>query len=101
MKDPYLILGLWSKKMAGSVDDATVKATYQLLLRQYPPERQPERFKQIRQAYEQLETHKKRLQYDLFDATLADFEDLVTATLPDDPVKRPSLSQVRNLLKPH
>lgn len=100
MNDPYLILGLWDKKTADSIDDATVKTAYQVLLRQYPPERHPERFKQIRKAYEQLETHKKRLQYDLFDDTLADFEDMVTATLPDKPVKRPSLDQVRNLLKP-
>lgn len=102
MKDPYLILGLWGRKVSGSLDDVTVKSAYQALLRQHPPERQPERFKEIRQAYEQLETHKKRLHYDLFDDTPADFEDLVTAMLPDPAfVKRPSLSQVKNLFKPN
>lgn len=99
MTDPYLILGLWDKKIAGALDDVIVKAAYQALLRKYPPEHQPERFKQIRNAYMQLETHAKRLQYDLFDCTPPDLEDLVAATLPEGCIKRPSLSQVQQLLK--
>ena len=100
MNDPYLILGLWDKKMSGSLDDTAVKTAYQTLLRKYPPEQQPERFKQIRTAFEQLETHKKRLQYELFDYTLPTFEDVVTAVLPANRPQPPSLAQAKKLLKP-
>ena len=100
MKDPYLILGLWDKKVSDELNDNTVKAAYQTLLRQYPPEREPERFKQIRTAFEQLATHKKRLEYAVFDATPPDFEDVVAVSLPEKALQRPSLKQVQNLLRP-
>lgn len=97
MNDPYLILGLLEQKTDVSLDDKAVKAAYMQLLKRYPPEREPERFMQIRKAFEQLETHKKRLKYDLLDITPPDLEDL-SILLPDKSLKRPSLKQVQQLL---
>ena len=101
MKDPYLILGLLAEKQ--TLSDQQVKSTYLRLVQQYPPDRYPERFQEIRRAYEQLEDHKKRLEYALFDTTLADRDDLIAALLPDDAsgqaMQRPSLEVLQRILK--
>ncbi len=97
MKDPYLILGLLEKKEDKGLDDKVVKEAYMQLVKQYPPEHEPERFMQIRKAFEQLETHKKRLKYDFLDTSLPDLQDL-SILLPKKPLKRPSLKQVQQLL---
>ncbi|SRR6056297_3102390 len=44
---PFEVLGL-----STNADEATVRARYLELVRQYPPERDPDRFRQIRAAYE-------------------------------------------------
>ena len=41
-----------------------VRAAYRALLRQYPPERAPEEFKRIREAYETLNDSASREEYD-------------------------------------
>jgi DnaJ-class molecular chaperone len=97
MNDPYLILGLLEQKIDGSLDDKTVKAAYMKLLQQYPPEREPEQFKTIRKAFEQLETHKKRLKYDVLDITAPNPQDL-SVLLPEASLRRPSLKLVQQLL---
>jgi curved DNA-binding protein CbpA len=97
MNDPYLILGLLEQKINETLDDKVVKAAYMKLLQKYPPDRKPEQFKQIRKAFEQLETHKKRLKYDLLDITPPDLQDL-SILLPDTSLHRPSLKLARQLL---
>lgn len=49
MTDPYLTLGL-----SADADEATVRRRYLELVRENPPEKCPERFAEIREAYEQL-----------------------------------------------
>jgi DnaJ-class molecular chaperone len=97
MNDPYLILGLLEQKINGTLDDKVVKVAYMKLLQKYPPDHKPKQFKQIRKAFEQLETHKKRLKYDLLDITPPDLQDL-NILLPDTSLHRPSLNLVRQLL---
>ncbi len=97
MNNPYLILGLLEQQIDGSLDDKTVRAAYTTLLQQYPPDHEPEQFKKIRKAFEQLETQKKRLKYDLLDITLPDQEDL-SVLLPTTSLHRPSLPLVQKLL---
>jgi curved DNA-binding protein CbpA len=63
MHDPYTILGL-----PDDCDDAAIRARYLELVRQYPPERHPERAAAIRQAYDELRDVNKRLHHRLFDA---------------------------------
>ncbi len=56
MNDPYAVLGL----PVGS-DDAAIRARYLELVRQFPPERDPLRFAEVRAAYEQLQDRDARL----------------------------------------
>lgn len=59
--DPYLVLGIGRRST-----DAEVKRAYFQLVRQFPPEREPEKFQQIRAAYERLRTPESRALVDLF-----------------------------------
>jgi curved DNA-binding protein CbpA len=46
--------------------DATIREAYLRLVKTYPPENYPERFEQIRSAYEKIATQSLRQQYQLF-----------------------------------
>src|SRR5262249_8365791 len=59
--DPYTVLGL-----SRHASEAAIKDAYLNLLRQYPPERDPEQFRTIRTAYEQLRDPEQRARMDLF-----------------------------------
>jgi curved DNA-binding protein CbpA len=61
--DPYAILGL-----PADSDDDSIRRRYLELVRQYSPERHPDKFAQIRQAYENLRDLDTRLRYRLFEA---------------------------------
>ena len=61
MKTPFDILDV-----ADDADDATIKKAYLRKVRQYTPERAPEQFQEVRAAFETIQTHKKRLKYQLF-----------------------------------
>jgi len=65
-KDYYHTLGVSS-----GADAAEIKKAYFALLRKYPPERYPDEFMQIREAYEILIDENTRKQYDEID-TLPD-----------------------------
>ncbi|NCC35818.1 MAG: J domain-containing protein [Chloroflexia bacterium] len=58
--NPYTTLGLSVEASA-----AEIKRAYFALVREYPPERDPEQFKRIRAAYEQLRDPEKRLETDM------------------------------------
>ncbi len=59
--DPYAVLGV-----ARRADEAEIKRAYFRLVREYSPEREPEKFQQIRAAYEQLRSPEARARTDLF-----------------------------------
>jgi curved DNA-binding protein CbpA len=59
--DPYLVLGL--AKTASQVE---IKRAYFALIRQYPPETDPEKFKIIRAAYEKIKDATRRAETDIF-----------------------------------
>lgn len=59
--DPYAILGVDRR-----ADDKVVKRAYFKLVRKYPPETEPEKFQEIRKAYEKVKTPLRRAQTDLF-----------------------------------
>jgi curved DNA-binding protein CbpA len=58
--DPYVVLGL-----APTADLDEIKRAYFAQVRLHPPEHDPETFKRIRAAYEQLRDPKQRQQTDL------------------------------------
>ena len=49
-------------------DDEAIRRRYLELVRQFPPERHPDRFAAVRQAYESLRDLNTRLRYRLFEA---------------------------------
>jgi curved DNA-binding protein CbpA len=59
--DPYAVLGLERRATPGEI-----KRAYFDLVRQYPPETNPEAFKQIRAAYERLNSAESKNETDLF-----------------------------------
>ncbi len=59
--DPYLTLGL--DRRAGPEE---IKRAYFQLVRQFPPEQAPEKFQEIRAAYEVLRHAASKAQVDLF-----------------------------------
>lgn len=63
MTDPYEVLGL-----PADSDDETIRRRYLELVRQYSPEHHPEKFAQVRAAYEQLRDQTTRLRHRLFEA---------------------------------
>ena len=58
--DPYAVLGVGH---TASLEE--IKKAYFALVRQHPPEKDPDAFKQIRAAYEQLRDPRQRQQTDL------------------------------------
>ncbi len=58
--DPYAVLGVDPQ---ATLDE--IKTAYFALVRAHPPERDPEEFKRIRAAYEQLRDPARRLETDL------------------------------------
>lgn len=59
--DPYAVLGV-QRNATGR----EIKRAYFALVRQYPPESQPDAFKTIRAAYEKLRTTDAKAETDLF-----------------------------------
>jgi len=59
--NPYTVLGVERRASLGEI-----KRAYFKLVREYPPEEQPEKFQEIRNAYEQLKDPEKRAQIDFF-----------------------------------
>ena len=59
--DPYAVLGV-----EPAASEADIKRAYFRLVREFPPEREPEKFQQMRAAYEQVRTAEARSQTDLF-----------------------------------
>jgi curved DNA-binding protein CbpA len=62
MTNAYAELGLTS-----DADDAAIRERYLELVRAHPPDRDPERFKAIRVAYEELKDPETRLRRRLFE----------------------------------
>lgn len=61
MEDPYAVLGL--DRRAG---DMAIRRAYAQQVKQFPPEREPEAFRKIRAAYEQLRDPERRARASLF-----------------------------------
>jgi len=59
--NPYAVLGVGPE-----ADDDQIRAAYLGKVKQFPPERDPAVFEQIRDAYELLRDRRRRAQYRLF-----------------------------------
>jgi hypothetical protein len=93
--DPFAVLDV-----AEDTDHETIKRRYLALVRQHPPEREPERFNEIRAAFEAVTSKRDRLR-----ARLLTIHDAALLRLKQDlldakgPPRRPGLATVRALLR--
>jgi curved DNA-binding protein CbpA len=77
MVDPYQTLGLSS-----DADEATVRRRYLELVKQYSPEKSPQKFSQIRAAYDELRDPVRRLTKQIFQVrTRESLEDIIADIL--------------------
>lgn len=76
MHDPFTVLGV--DETAG---DAEIRRRYLALVREFPPDRAPERFQAIRAAYEALGDERKRLEMQLLRTNTAALARLNLAAL--------------------
>ncbi|MBC7852226.1 MAG: J domain-containing protein [Pirellulaceae bacterium] len=67
MTNPYEILGV-----ATQASDADIRGRYLQLVREFPPDRAPERFAQIRAAFDELRDPVVRLEKQVFSTTTSD-----------------------------
>jgi len=93
MSNPFAVLGV-----ADTAADDAIKKAYLQRVREYPPERNPERFQAIRAAYEAVKTRRDRLRHRLFQQQPPDLAGLVAAALQPGSLHRLSESQLRRAL---
>jgi curved DNA-binding protein CbpA len=60
-ENPYQVMGL-----ASTATEQEIRRAYFKLVREHPPERDPDQFKRIRAAYEILRDPTRRAEWDLF-----------------------------------
>lgn len=72
MNDPYRLLGV-----AATADDETIRAAYLAAVRACPPERDPQRFEQVRAAFEAVANERMRLAHELFNTTPLTLDDVL------------------------
>lgn len=74
MSDSHAVLGV-----APNADEQTIRKRYLALVREFPPDRAPERFKEIRAAYERLSNPVDRWEQALFSPTGDDSVEAIAA----------------------
>ncbi len=93
MTNPYRLLGV-----SIDADDETVRGAYLAAIRACPPERDPQRFEQIRAAYEAIATQRERTSYALFDTRAPVAGEAVSVLSANWQPGRPSLQRLRKIL---
>lgn len=93
MKDPFALLGVDEE-----ADDDVVRTAYLRQVRTCPPDRDPERFQEIHQAYESIENIRSRLSVRLFHAPRPDLLALMAPVLQDGSSIPPDAQSIRALL---
>src|SRR3954469_5253387 len=76
MSDPYDVLGL-----PRHADEAEIRGRYLELVRQFSPDRAPERFAAIRAAYDAVREPARRLETQLLEPDTSDSLDAIAADL--------------------
>ncbi len=94
---PYEILGINS-----SSDDKIIRNAYLQLVKEHPPDRDPEKFKKIAEAYGSVKDEEKRLKYYLLNKELPvdyPFEALVLQVNNAEKRTPPDFEQFKELLR--
>ena len=95
MQDAYDVLGL-----PDDSDDATIRRRYLELVRQFTPEHHPQKFAEVRAAYERLKDLNTRLRHRLFEAGRHEgLEPLIEELTCRSPRRRVSLATLLSVLR--
>jgi len=76
MRDPFTVLGV-----AEDAGDTEIRRRYLALVRDFPPDRAPDRFREYRAAYDALSDERKRLETKLLHTNAAALSRLSAAAL--------------------
>src|SRR5208337_1077152 len=76
MRDPFTVLGV-----AEDAGDTEIRRRYLALVRDFPPDRAPDRFREYRAAYDALSDERKRLETKLLHTDAAALSRLSAAAL--------------------
>ncbi len=76
---PFAALGIEE-----TADDAAVRAAYLAAVRRSPPDRDPEGFRRVREAYEAVRDEERRLALRLFGPAPLDRVDALLDAMPDE-----------------
>lgn len=93
MTDPYRLLGV-----PPSAGDDMIRCAYLAAIRGCPPERDRERFEQVRAAYESIATERDRLAHALFDTSVPTAQEVLERLRADWNPGRPTERSLRRLL---
>ena len=93
MTNPFQVLGV-----PETADDWAIKKAYLRQVRQYAPERAPERFQAIRSAFEAIQTRRDRLRYQLFHAGPPSAAELLEGLASDARAGRPTMELLQRAL---
>jgi curved DNA-binding protein CbpA len=87
MADPFTVLGV-----ADDADDAQIRRRYLALVREFPPDRAPARFQELRTAYDALSNERKRLETKLLHTNATALTRLSMSALRGVPTKGAGLA---------
>jgi curved DNA-binding protein CbpA len=97
MTDPYQVL-----ELPPDSNDETIRRRYLELVRQFSPERAPEKFAAVRSAYESLRDLNTRLRHRLFEAGRNEsIDDIIEEITCRSPRRRVSLETFIATAKKH
>jgi curved DNA-binding protein CbpA len=85
-------------KVPESAGDEEIRAAYLARVREFPPERAPQQFQAIREAYDRIRTEKARIAHLYLDYPEIEPEALCRALLRGQGTGRPSEAQFRQML---
>ena len=94
MRDPFLLLGV-----GRDADDDAVRAAFLAAIRDCPPDRDPQRYESLRQAYARIATRRDRLAFELLDRELPEPLDILDRGAPLNGSCRPDPGVLRALLR--
>ncbi len=83
MKTPYEIL-----EVEEGADDAQIKKAYLAMVRRFPPERSPDDFRRIHQAFALIKTEEDRLNHRLFHCRLPTPVEIAAVVLPTNEARK-------------
>jgi curved DNA-binding protein CbpA len=94
--DPYSVLGI-----DDDADDDAIRRRYLKLVKEFPPERHPERFAAVRAAYERLKDLDARVRHRLFEQGKRDgMDELIEELACRTPRRRYSLQSLLAMQRP-